>query len=250
MCDSGENFKKCLYCRSQISKQATVCPKCQRNQSRFRNELLFIGAIVGFLTLFVSPFTYIGKEINIAYQKIVRGDKILINSFFERDDAIIHNVGYRGINILRVEISHPIFKQNTLYEIYKTLPKDEIVRFAVGEKKRVSLIPTNSAPFNKYIKKIESFAQNGAIEDIYPIAAITHDPDYKFRKNDFSASSTPWPKEYNCEIRIVFIPLGETEEVTKKLECTSMIYSEAKMQDLLNRLQQCTKQNQASKARR
>ena len=173
---------ECRYCCSQIDPEAEICPICHRSQNIVRNELLFTGSIVGILALLVSAFTYVGKEVNTIFQKILKGDAIQIDAFLEKDDAVIRNVGYRGLNLLRMEISIPDFSRRTLYDIYSSIPKDEMIRFDVGEKQKVYLVPTNSEPFNIYLTKLEGWAGDNSISYVYPIAAEVNDPDYNLER--------------------------------------------------------------------
>ena len=228
---------ECRYCRSQIDSEAVICPICHRSQNTFRNELLFAGSIVGVLALLVSAITYVGKEVNALLQKKLKGDAILIDAFLERDNAVIRNVGYRGLNVLRLEISIPDFSRRILYDVYSSIPKNEMIQFNVGEKRTAYLVPTGSEPFNMYLAKLERWARDKTVPYVYPIAAKINDPDYNFRKDDYTSLKIPWPKEYGCEGTVYFVPFGENVEKKITFECIGMIYSEMNLIDLLHRIQ-------------
>jgi hypothetical protein len=54
---------KCACCRSDISKDATVCPFCRADQNAFRRWLVFLGGIAGFLVLMSSLVIFVFGQI-------------------------------------------------------------------------------------------------------------------------------------------------------------------------------------------
>ncbi|MYG67703.1 MAG: hypothetical protein F4206_13390 [Gammaproteobacteria bacterium] len=196
--------------------------------------LLFLGPTIGILTFLISAGLYIFDQSGRIYENIFGKDVLIIGSLLENDDAVVFNKGYRGINLLRLEIHHSEFQNHAMYDIYKPLPRENYLRFSVGEEKKHYLVPTKSAIFKKHTERLKELAKNNVENRVYPVATTRDDPHYKFRKKRYEENKNngPWPDEYPCEAKLHYVPFGEKEEVTKMFSCTSMIYSKIPLLDL------------------
>ena len=227
-----DDNKSCRYCGGQIVIGTTVCPICHRHQSAFRNALPVLVSTVAILAFLTSPFTYIGTEVYKWYQSLTTGDRLWVSSFLEHGKATIHNVGYRPLFVVRVEIEDRSFGRSMLYDVYKRVREGEVIRFEVGKKKVAYLVPVKP-PFKKYREEIEERARSGSMSGVFPIITTPSDPDYRFRKRALIGA---WPKEFRCEATVVFVPAGDTREITQQFQCISMIYA-ADLEKLLCHLE-------------
>lgn len=66
------NTKVCSYCGSNIAAQAILCPTCKSYQSAWRNSLLFIAGLTGFITILAGVATYVFHEATDLYKQLFR----------------------------------------------------------------------------------------------------------------------------------------------------------------------------------
>ena len=233
MPDTVEHLKDCRYCYKKISSCATFCPNCGRSQSFTRNNLLFLGSTIGIVTFLISAAVYLWNEGNFFYEMAFGKDELVVHSLLEDDDAVVFNRGYRGLNLLRLKVNHSDFEICALYDIYTSLPTDGYVHFNIGTQRQHYLVPTGSKLFENYVENLENLAQYDAENIIYPVAAIAGDSDYEFRKRNYdSLANGPWPKEYQCNATLYYVPFGENKEVPHEFPCISMIYSKIPLSEL------------------
>jgi len=73
--------KLCHYCGTAIPATASVCPTCKFNQSRWRNNLLFVGGLGGFAALVASAMAFVIDRTNEVYKNVHWTDKVTIIDF-------------------------------------------------------------------------------------------------------------------------------------------------------------------------
>ena len=54
--------KSCRYCRYKIPYEASVCPNCQKHQSWWRNELLFVASLSTLVVVLASGISFLLSE--------------------------------------------------------------------------------------------------------------------------------------------------------------------------------------------
>jgi hypothetical protein len=131
--------KSCSYCGSEIPIRAAVCPVCKYQQTRWRNNLLFVAGLAGLITLFVSGLAFTVDRLSLAYKSLVWQDRINVLQFHavgEHFDYVIANSGDGPIFVSEIEISSGAdtglsFAYSRLFSISKPLDPNA---FVVGEK--------------------------------------------------------------------------------------------------------------------
>lgn len=131
--------KSCSYCGSEIPIRATVCPVCKYQQTRWRNNLLFVAGLAGLITLFVSGLAFTVDRLSLAYKNLVWQDRINVLQFHavaQQFNYVIANSGDGPIFVSEIEISSGAdsglwFAYSKLFSISKPLDPNA---FVVGEK--------------------------------------------------------------------------------------------------------------------
>lgn len=60
--ETGPSPKPCVYCGSPIPSSSTICPTCKFHQSKWRNNLVLIAGLSGFLALMASAVTFVADR--------------------------------------------------------------------------------------------------------------------------------------------------------------------------------------------
>jgi hypothetical protein len=70
--------KKCKYCASDIPIQAIQCSVCKNYQNKFRNNLLFVGGLSGFIALFGSALSFSANQVAQLYKRVSWRDNLTL----------------------------------------------------------------------------------------------------------------------------------------------------------------------------
>src|SRR5262249_27870497 len=62
--------RKCRYCATEIPIQATICATCKYHQSGWRNSLLFLAGLTGFITLTAGVLTFSANQMTRLYMML------------------------------------------------------------------------------------------------------------------------------------------------------------------------------------
>jgi hypothetical protein len=77
--------QQCIACGSPIEARASICPVCRSWQSGWKNHLVFLGGIAGFLVILATAITYVSNTVYTILS--------------QRDDAEILQLQYPGYQI-------------------------------------------------------------------------------------------------------------------------------------------------------
>ena len=197
---------------------------------------MFGGTISGLVVLIGSAFLLAKTKLMEHYEELVLEDQVVLASFLEYGSAVIKNEGYRSVEILRVKVSDKYFDRETQYDVHQRVHEGQSTRFEVGDQKRADMVPTQSPFFLPIIETLELWAGDINVDDVFTRVTVPNDPDYLFKKQDYKSHEETWPTEYKCTITVVFLPVGESEERQEDFDCIGMIYTNAGIDNLLQRI--------------
>jgi hypothetical protein len=80
MVDLIRTSKQCRYCASEIPIRAAVCATCKYHQSAWRNNLLFVGGLAGFITLIATAIAFLFSQTTQAYKNFFRREDVRVLS--------------------------------------------------------------------------------------------------------------------------------------------------------------------------
>src|SRR5712692_9363005 len=76
--------KQCRYCASDIPIQAIQCSVCKNYQSAWRNNLLFMAGLTGFITLVAGALSFSVNQASQLYKGLFWRDNLQIVEFETR----------------------------------------------------------------------------------------------------------------------------------------------------------------------
>jgi hypothetical protein len=200
--------KECRYCKELILERATFCKYCQRSQNRMRNELIFLGSIITFLTFVFSGSIFISREIYQLHRSWFGEDKLSVKSFLEYDKIVVHNSGFRDVTLLEVEIRSQLLNRLFIYEINESIPVNGVTSSRVGNDQKYQM-----ATIDRDL--VTAAAGETTIKEVMPVAALPTDRDYQ----RWVTQSTGEPITFPCVGLLHFIPFGENEVKQIEFEC-------------------------------
>jgi hypothetical protein len=77
--------QRCIACGSPLEARASICPVCRSWQSQWKNHLVFLGGIAGFLVILATALTYVANTVYTILS--------------QRDNAEILQLQYPGYQI-------------------------------------------------------------------------------------------------------------------------------------------------------
>lgn len=95
---------QCIACKSEIPNEATVCPKCSRFQSAWKNWVIFVGASAGLITLVVSGAIYIAGSVVNLVKTLSWEDRVKVVTFDYDVKAVFLNTGDGPIFLSHIDI--------------------------------------------------------------------------------------------------------------------------------------------------
>src|ERR1700720_3989255 len=95
---TGKTF--CVNCGSPILVGARICAVCKTYQSQWRNMLLFVGSIAGFITLLASGVTFIFAQLS----SIIKTEKIAVSYLSYPGEVLLINTGDKEVFVSSLEV--------------------------------------------------------------------------------------------------------------------------------------------------
>jgi len=103
----ANHLVKCFACKSDIERNATICPHCQSYQQKWKNNLRFAAVAAGLLAILSSAGTYIWGEVNDWHRQQNWIDKVEVIDFSRLNDSTFLNSGYGEIYLSYVHLEFP-----------------------------------------------------------------------------------------------------------------------------------------------
>src|SRR5215471_18667703 len=73
--------KLCKYCASEIPVQAAQCSVCKNYQKAWRNNLLFVAGLAGFISLIAGAFSFSANQVAQLYKSLFWRDHLNVLEF-------------------------------------------------------------------------------------------------------------------------------------------------------------------------
>lgn len=131
--DTTNDCKGCVYCGTTMALMASICPTCKSYQDRWRNILLFIGAIAGAITLGVGILSFAVNQGVTAFKTAFWRDSLAVLEFEAEGllsaRAIVAN---KGDGPLLLSVVQVFLKNNSnkTYQFNRPLEKETVSEIA------------------------------------------------------------------------------------------------------------------------
>lgn len=204
---------QCIACHSAINPGARICKECGKYQSQWRNELIYLGSIVGsFIALAsvaISAFFFVGSKV-----QELSGPNIEIIKFTAADIMVAANKGGANGIITNVDYGASL-SDGTNFDNHKTL----YVELKPDEVKRIDLQDKKSDTSGSRVDMETLFLceyEHSLHDLIHPIVYAENDPEY-----EKIIYYTPNALKPVCELKVGLLGAGVNE--TKNLPCTALL---------------------------
>src|SRR5262249_32808315 len=125
--DMSLDKKQCRYCGSEIAASATLCPVCKRYQVAWRNTIVLLAGLAGFIALLGSAVVFMADRAAVVYRNLVWNDKVnvlyLRTALWPNFATTLSNTGDGPIFV--VDITAFWREHSNQYNINKVLQPNE-----------------------------------------------------------------------------------------------------------------------------
>jgi hypothetical protein len=208
MCEELESSdkRKCKWCYSEIHSEASVCPICNRGQSKFWNVAPNVSLLFALIAAVFSGALFIYAQISKIVDEVTWEDKAEIWKLDSIGESIIRNTGDGDVFAASVQLKSNDFSYS--FEIGEVVKKGAIVK----------TVPSfNVVAGRQFVPMSESELSSGSEPSSYVFFSSNAETLYSWRR--LLSGIDKKLQESECTATFRFSSLKSNEESSVETMC-------------------------------
>jgi|GEM_PF-2111499 len=153
--------RPCKYCGSEIPASASICPVCKYHQASWRNTIIFLAGLTGFIAILGSALTFIVDRSVVLYKNIVWKDEVnllyLRTGLFPKFAVTLSNGGDGPIFLADITIYWR--EHNVQYNMNRALLPNEVTSIGDGN------LDTLSQKYDYYVSSTDGVPTDEVVKN-------------------------------------------------------------------------------------